>query len=175
MPFILKELLTTYWNNSLIILGIIGFFVSRYFNLKSKKVETKYALFQSNKISTVIKFYAAFNKTVNAWIRFNIHKYLSNQITPREMQEIISSNIAELRISLFELTMYFDREEMDLFTLVYDEISKIHYFVYALPIPNNDRAKSANEFMTLRNEIIESSENMMKVIGIKLRSDYKND
>lgn len=60
MPEILKELLTTYWPQTILIIGGIAYLLKLTFDLRSKKVELKYSLFEQSRVNLIMKFLTAY-------------------------------------------------------------------------------------------------------------------
>jgi len=149
---IIKELLTTYWNNILIILAIFGFWGQWYFNLRSKKIETKYLLFQQNKIVTVIKFYSCFTRAHKMWETFPIYKVLSQKLSVIDMDNIITPSLQDMKICLFELSLYFNEEDMKVFDSVNEQLTSINSLVYQIFFGDikDDNTKLANKFSSTR-------------------------
>ena len=173
----LKSLLTTYWDKFLILLAIIGFFGQWYFTLKSKKIETKYLLFQQNKIASVLKFYSCYTRTIGMWETFPIYRMCSNEYNPDDMDKMVTAPLNELRLCLYELSLFFEKKHLDLFQKAIQRITDINditYQIYQRQI-EGDVTKVVNKFTSVKEAAIAEAGVFMSAIGNKMRVDFKND
>lgn len=107
-----RELATTYSGVTIAILALIGYFIKRVYDLKSKKVEIRYSLFQQNKI-TALTYY------VSSYVHMDklMHKmWVDGEFrVPIALESEIESGIENFRVALNQLNLYMSAKEMNEF------------------------------------------------------------
>jgi hypothetical protein len=63
----MSQLLTTYFAQLLVILGVFGYLIKRSLETKTKKSETRHVLFQQNKLDSIKGFYSSYVKCERAF------------------------------------------------------------------------------------------------------------
>ena len=80
--------------NILALLGLMGYFVKRFFDLKSKKVEIKYNLFHAAKLKAMMDFQSAFTSLHSDFdIAFN--NIVSNTINKNQFETSINPKLSK--------------------------------------------------------------------------------
>ncbi len=85
----LKEILSTYWSQTILALAAIGYFVQRIYELKLKKEESRHSLFQERKINTIMKFLFYYAKVEQMWQHIPYIAIIQNIHTAKEIDEMI--------------------------------------------------------------------------------------
>jgi len=175
-----KELLTTYWSQFTLILIAIGslifYFIKRYFDNSSKKIEINHSLFQQNRLNAVNEFYKNYSKAELLWKQIAIWDILSHQIKPKEIDEIVVPVLNDLKKSLFELKIYFDKNEHNHFESLVNGIYAINkkmselYFDYD---KDKKDVHKVNEFDFTRDDILEKNNKTIDKLSSIIRDTYK--
>jgi hypothetical protein len=106
----IEQLFTTYWSQVTLLLVAVGYFIKRFFDQNSKKLEINHSLFQQNRILSVSNFLKAYGKTEMMWREMAIYRILDNKLDANEIDNIIWPPLNEMKKSVLELKIYFDKE-----------------------------------------------------------------
>ena len=108
MPEILKELLTTYWSQTILIIGGLGYIVKLFFDLRSKKIELKYSLFEQNRVDSITKFLIAYLDLEQHYKLIPEGRLKLSSLSPERHDEIFLQKNGELYSAYFFLKLYLD-------------------------------------------------------------------
>jgi len=170
-----KELFTTYGSFMTLILVGLGYFIKRYYDLKSKKHETSYSFFQQNKLSAIIKFFDNYSKVERMWHHFPIYRVLSKEMNADQIDELIWPFLNSIKVSISELTIYLNEEEIKPFCEINDNLLKINGYIIQVYSEYNSDEKSvslANQFHIVQGHALKECEMLIKKIGNKTRSKF---
>jgi len=172
----IKDILTTYWSQTTIILLAIGFVVRSYTDLKAKKTEINHNLFQEKKMESVNKFFSNTATTIQMWKNLPVIPILENHYTSKEIDKLIFPELNELRRNVFELKIYFDKKEH----LEYDNILKLMQQINAnLSSTYSSLEKEtpiivkSNNFQSLRDQKLNEIDKILESITEKIRKEFK--
>ena len=170
-----QEILTTYWGQTTLILAIVTFFIQRLFNLKSKKIEISYSLFQQNRITAVNTFYTNYAKVEFMWHSLSIWDILEHKISSKEMDNIIWPPLNDLKKSVLELKIYFPTQEhkyfqqlLDNFLLINNNLSK-NYFDFD---QEKKLTHKTNDFNFFKDEMEKKNNKILESISEIIRLSY---
>ena len=111
-----KDILTTYWAQTILILAALGYFIKRILDLRAKKIAEKQRLFQQERQLAIVKFMKIyidlqklFRKLIPA--RTNITTILNTDFV-----EDISNGLEELYAAYFLFKLYLDPLEASRYT-----------------------------------------------------------
>jgi len=176
----IKDLLTTYWSQFTLILIAIGslvfYFIKRHFDKSSKKIEINHSLFQQNRLKTVTDFFANYVRAETMWNQIAIWEILERKIDANEIDKMIFPILNDLKRTLFELKIYFKKEDYkhfeDLVNGIYSINGKLSelYFDY-------DKEKKlvhkANEFSFHKDDILKKNSEIIDKICLIISDTYK--
>ena len=172
----IKDILTTYWSQTTLILIAVGFIIRSYTDLKVKKTEINHNLFQEKKMESVNRFFSNTATTIQMWKDLPILQILENQFTAKEIDKLIFPNLNELRRNVLELKIYFDKKEhiqyQRIIELMHEINSKLSstYFSYDKEIST---IVKSNNFQDLRDNKLEEINKVLEIITEKIRKDFK--
>lgn len=160
-----------------IFLLAISYFVKRYYDLKSKKVEVNHSLFQQNKINAISGFFANYAKVDHMWHKLSIFEVLERKIPVKEMDEIIWPPINDLKRSTLELKIYFKPEEhnyfekvLDNFLLVNANLSKNFFDFYR----DKTIIHKTNDFSFFLEKMKKDNEKLINESSEMVRKSFNN-
>jgi hypothetical protein len=181
-----KPLWETILENSavpLALLGVVAYFIKRFFDLRSKKVEIRYTLFHQNKLKYMIEFQAAYfdlEKTVFNYTKEVIKETidigrLRNALLPKLDKFNSAHENVRFFVSEFQ-RQYFDRMSKNLSHFVYNLID----FNYERSRWNSDELKQKIDGLTqykklIRKMIKENMENIFDTYRQELERDARRD
>ncbi|HVA97687.1 MAG TPA: hypothetical protein VNG53_02235 [Bacteroidia bacterium] len=172
----MKEILTTYWSQTTLILLGIGYLIKNVFDLRAKKAGINHELFQQKKLESVSLFFLSCAKTEHMWKGIAIWDILQNKLTTKEIDKIIFPHINELRRSVLELNIYFDEHEHENFSSILKNMllinSKLHdMFFYR----EGDKTltQKVNDFLFVRDNMLERNELIFKQISANLKKAFQ--
>lgn len=171
----IKEILTTYWSQSVLIILGIAYFVKRLFDSKAKKIEIKYSLFQQNRIIAVNTFFLNYAKVEFMWHKLPYYAILNHKMTPEEIDEIIWPPLYDLKKSIFELKIYFDANEHKYFNDLYENFLSLNGNLLEATLGNSEEkntTKKYNSFAVLRNNVFVENNKIINEITNMVRKSY---
>lgn len=124
-------ILGKYWSQVILLLGIVSYFLKRAFDLKSKKLEISFTVFQTNKI----KAFEAF-VSICKILQLKV-SYLSKTLTTIKydlsaLSNELRDNIFSLNQAVGHLEIYIPNHELEYiktihnnFTLIFEELETI--------------------------------------------------
>jgi hypothetical protein len=126
----LKDALTTYFPQLLVLLGAIGslifYFIKRRYDLTSKKAEIKFSLFQQNKISAIQEFISCCKLLEQTITDTAYHKVLKNIYTTEGMDARFRPPINKLTSAYSNLFLYFDKSKLVPYAKIFEASISIY-------------------------------------------------
>lgn len=175
MPDFLKELFTTYWSQSILLIGSLGYLFKRAFDLRSKKIELKYSLFEQNRIDLLMKFLTAYLELEQDYKLIPEGRFKIKEMSPVIYDSMYLKKNANLYTAYFYLKLFLDPMELARYSDLVSEMRIISNEIKSAYIKLEHQEESKvvndlNEFIVKK--IGENNENM-KVIG-KFFREYSN-
>lgn len=175
MPDFLKELFTIYWSQSLILIGSLGYLLKRAFDLRSKKVELKYSLFEQNRIDLIMKFLAAYLELEEEYKLIPEGRFKITEMNPVNFDSMYLKKNANLYSSYFYLKLFLDPLELARYSDLVSEMriisSEIKNAYIKLEI--EEESKVVNDLKEFIIKKIGANNGNVKVIGELFRK-YSN-
>ena len=112
MPQILKELLTTYWSQTILIIGGISYIIKLSFDLRSKKIELKHSLFEQNRVNSITKFLGAYLDLEQNYKLIPEGRLKLSSLSTEKYDEIFLKKNGEMYSAYFYLKMYLEPLEL---------------------------------------------------------------
>jgi hypothetical protein len=170
-----KKIFVDYWSQVTIILLAFGYFIKRAFDLKSKKIEVNHSLFQQNRIQAVNSFVKNFATVEQMWRHFEIHKILSNQLSAKEIDDIIWPSMNSLRASVLELMIYFDDDATSVFKKIMNNFIDINGHLFDKYFFSGNIKKMpqmVDAFADERDKILDENKELYKRVAGLVRRSY---
>ena len=175
MSTILKDLLTTYWSQMTLLLLAVGYFVKRIFDNKSKKIEINHSLLQQNRISSLNKFFANYTIVELLWNQIELFNILSKKIEPKEIDAIVFPPINDLKKSLLEMKILFNRNDFSQFEIITDNIisinQKLSQLYFDINCEQNINSKSC-DFEIYKMKILKSNKVLLEGVCSRIRKSF---
>jgi len=171
----MKEILTTYWSQSVLIILSIAYFVKRIFDNKSKKIEIKYSLFQQNRIIAVNTFFSNYAKVEFMWHKLSYWEVLEHKIPTKEIDEEIWPPLYALKQSVFELKVYFSTNDHKHFEKLYQNFQSINgHLLYAKGDYSESKTvtQKANDFTAIRDKTYKDNSKIIDELTTIIRKSY---
>lgn len=112
MPEIIKDLLTTYWSQTILLIGGLGYIAKLSFDLRSKKVELKYSLFEQHRIDSIMKFLNAYLELEQNYKLIPEGRFKLADFFRENYDEMVLKKNGELYSAFFFLKLYLDPLEL---------------------------------------------------------------
>lgn len=171
----IKEILTTYWSQSVLLILGIAYFIKRFFDNNSKKIEIKYSLFQQNRIVAVNTFFTNYAQVEFMWHKIPHWDILEHKIPAEKIDEIVWPPLYALKQSLFELKVYFPEVDHKTFEKLYDNFLSLNRILLDA---NSDYSKSksiiqkSNSFTATRNKTFRENNAIIDDLTTIIRNSY---
>jgi len=161
--------------------GLIGYFIKRIFDLKSKKIEIKYNLYHQAKLKYMIEFqasYFAFEKELSNYTK----AFIKNKtVLISEVEERLSSKLEQFNASHENIRFFIK----DLDKPAFDRISKnlwhfhnklVQFFRNKDQMSESDISKSINELEIYNNLALkQGSSKFYEYINANYRMEFESD
>lgn len=173
----IEQLFTTYWSQVTLLLVGFGYFIKRGLDLKSKKLEINHSLFQQNRIIAVSNFLSAYAKTELMWREIAIYKILSNTLDANQIDSIIWPPLNEMKKSVLELRIYFDKDTHPNFEKILDGFLSINNKLSDLYFggnPNLSLLQKSNSFHLFKEGKIIENDKLLTQTCELIREIYKS-
>lgn len=167
MPEFLKELFTTYWSQSILLIGSLGYLFKLAFDLRSKKIELKYSLFEQNRIELLMKFITAYLELEEDYKLIPEGRFKITEMNPVIYDSMYLKKNANLYTAYFYLKLFLDPIELARYSDLVSNMRIISNEIKSAYIKQEHQeeskiVKELNEFIVRM--IGENNENM-KLIG----------
>ncbi|WP_299761144.1 hypothetical protein [uncultured Pontibacter sp.] len=168
----LEKLFVEYWSQITLLLLAIGYFIKRFFDTKSRKVEINHTLFQQNRISAVNNFYSSYAKAKLMWEQLAIYEILSREIDPKTIDAVVFPSLNDLNKNLLEIKIYFDEEETNYFDELVKGLMSINGKLHALYYDTKPLSARADDFYSFRTKVSEANSGVLKKLNQIIRASY---
>lgn len=173
----LKEILTTYWPQTTLLLGLILYFVKRFFDTKSKKIEINHTLFQQNRLLAINRFFESYAKAVTKFNQIEIYQIVRRKTDPDDLNKIVLPTLNELDSSLFELRIYFDEFAFKKFKSLVLNLKTINETILDLwlkaIIPDGTIDEKVSTYVETQKECIEKNGRIFDELTKSLKDIFK--
>jgi hypothetical protein len=170
-----KAILSTYFPQLLLVLGGITYFIKRYFDLKTKKVEIRHSIFQQNRANAVNRFFLSYTRCQRSIESISISRLLNNNYTADELDKIIQENINDLLSDDLTMSLYFDQDLLTKFNLITKNMMRINNLysdAYIGFISNNKFIHDSSYLFAEMTSAKEENSELLKEIGAAIRASY---
>ena len=152
---------------------VVGYFIKRKYDLKSKKTEINHNLFQKDKLSAVQSFFFQTSQTEAMWHSFNFYKVLDDASNDGTLENMLDEKIwgshYNLKHSILNVRIFFDEAEFKYFEEVYENFNKINRIVSSFHIkPKHSFTNS--EAAYIYNDVLDKAKNNNKILLNKIAS-----
>lgn len=167
----LKELLTTYFAQIILVLGgfgsLIFYFIKRTFDLKSNKIEIKYSLFQQNRINAIQEFINSYKNIEQIYNEIDYGKIEKGECDEKELHIKFQPFFNKFRSAYSNLYFYFNPKEREDFKKIYLAVFEAYSLLSSIP-------KEAKEALDLKIfiDFLQPNEQRLHRIGHYMRLDY---
>ena len=108
MQITLKDILTTYWAQTVLLMAVIGFLLKRIFDLRTKKIEVKQSLFQQNRNTAIIRFIDTYIGLQSLYRQILSQTFDNNNIGNTDFNKLADEKYEQLYSSFFYFTIFLD-------------------------------------------------------------------
>lgn len=179
MKNLLHDIFVTYWSQFTLIGAVVGFFIQKSLNLKSKKTEISFSFFQQKRLDAVNRFFQNYSVVESMWHQLPIWDIFERKIAGKQIDDKIWPFLNQLQSSIHELKIYFPKDQYSYFQEVYDNCLKING-VLSTNLHDSDPAKNpvhkANDYEFKRVEILKMNQILIAKISriVQLSFGLKN-
>lgn len=114
MKYWIELLLGTYWNQVLIIIGIIGFFGRYFWELKAKKREQNHSIFQDKKMSAIQEFFISLKEYEEMIRTLSIIDVFTEKINVNDIDNHINPALFKLDTNVKMLEIFLTPKEFEI-------------------------------------------------------------
>ncbi|GAA4457551.1 hypothetical protein [Rurimicrobium arvi] len=164
-----------YWSQITLVLLGVGYFVKRVLDLKSKKLEINYTLFQQHRIQSISNFLMNYAKADRVYLELSHYDIMNGKYTPKELDEIILPTLGELQKAVLEIKIYFDQETYTPFCKVMEEFFDLNNMIMRTWLDNNDRTKIiplSNKIHSYKQRVRSRNEELLQQISNNVKLIY---
>lgn len=122
----LKEILTIYWSQFTLLLFSVGYIIKIYIESKQKKSEINHNLLQQRKLDALNHYFFLYSKIHQMWYDFHGYSIKDKRLTANELDELIIIPLNQMKSSVLELKLYFEKNITDDFEKISINFFKIN-------------------------------------------------
>lgn len=112
MEITLKDILTTYWAQTVLVTATIEFLLKRVLELRAKKIEEKQSLFQTNRNAVIMRFMDNYVQLQGLYRQILDVNFDVKKIESDEFIKLLSEKFEELYSSYFYFKLFLDPLEV---------------------------------------------------------------
>jgi hypothetical protein len=167
MEITLKDILTTYWAQTVLLLATLGFLIKRIFDLRTKKIEVKQNLFQQNRNAAIIRFIDKYIGLQSLYRQILSQTFDTNKISKTDFNELIEDKYEQLYASYFYFKMFLDPLEQVRYADLITEMQNISAKIIdtSAKINTGDKDLLIPELKTYISDKLRVNNDNIKVIG----------
>jgi hypothetical protein len=169
----IDQFIIKYWSQITLALVAIGFAIRSIIELRNRKREIRFSLFQEKKIEAIVRFMERYNAVESMWHTFPIYRVVDFNITTDELDKLVQP-LFKLGNSQTELIIYLTKEERQPFDLIVKlswQLNKIVSDIYFKHI-TGDKIVVVNGFATKKDRVENECNSHLELIGIYTRKLY---
>lgn len=174
----IQDLLTTYWSQVLILIGVVSYFGKRNFDLISKKKESVHSVLQQNRTAAIKMYFSAFAKVELVYNNFNGYDWINCKRNCGEFNSTVKSELNELRSVQLELQLYLTAKEWGYLQAINTTVNVMNTLVQSKIMLGVDDDKYYTEISRFNSEVKEllaqCNKMLTECIDLVKYSYYKN-
>jgi hypothetical protein len=167
MEITLKDILTTYWAQTVLLLATFGFLLKRIFDLRTKKIEVKQNQFQQNRNAAIIRFIDTYIGLQSLYRQILSQTFDTNKIGNTDFNELIEDKYEQLYASYFYFKILLDPLEQARYSDLITEMRNISAKIIdtSTKINASDKDLLIPELKTYISDKLKENNDNLKVIG----------
>ena len=173
MEITLKDILTTYWAQTVLLLAALGFLLKRILEIQTKKAEIKHSIFQQNRNTAIVQFFNIYIELQKTYRQILSETFDRNKIGNSDFDKLIEEKYEQLYASYFYFKILLDPLEqaryVDLVASMQNIMAKIK--VTSVEIYAGDRESLIKELTRYIAENLDKNATNIKVIGQMFREN----
>ncbi|RZK06554.1 MAG: hypothetical protein EOO46_15175 [Flavobacterium sp.] len=167
MEITLKDILTTYWAQTVLLLATLGFLIKRLFDLRTKRIEMKQSLFQQNRNIAIIRFIDAYVGLQGLYRQILSQTFDLNKIGNSNFYNLIDDKYEQLYSSYFYFKFFLDPLEQVRYADLVKEMQNIFSKIadVATKSSSDDKNLMIADLKQYISEKLKENNDNIKVIG----------
>jgi hypothetical protein len=117
---LLIKTLLQYWSQLTLLLGVIGYFVSKITEQRFKRKEVRFTLFEKQKADSITAFIKDYIICENFFSSINHHEIMSKSITAKDLDRLEEPIKVNLQSSFNNLNLYLTEKEIYSFKEIFE-------------------------------------------------------
>ena len=172
---VLKEVLSTYWAQVVLILGGIGFLIKHWMDTNSKRKEINHSKFLEHRMNGLNAFFSSYAQLERLWDTLPIYQILNYEFKAYELDEMTISGINSLKSSTYALMLYLDGEDYKKIDNIFQNMMEIHsklidlYFCDGTLTP----PQKASTYDLIKTSVSKKNASLLEEICSTIQKDYK--
>lgn len=179
MEITFQQLFTSYFPQVTLIIGAVVslplYFIKRYFDLKTKKIEVRYALFQQNKIDSIKNYFTAYSTLERIFTKISTLKLVQGLYSTDELDVMTIKGIDNIISANLFLALFMDDSEMKAFQTITNNIMEVHgafMDAYFKPRANDTVIVRSNELESKIRKMKESNNSILKSMNFGIKHSF---
>ncbi|MES2616795.1 MAG: hypothetical protein V4613_02895 [Bacteroidota bacterium] len=173
----IQDIFTTYWNQVILLLLGLGYLIKRVFDLRSKKSEINFNLFQQYRLNATNRFFSNFAKAELMWTHIAIYDIFSEKISVKDIDTLIFPSLNSLRESMHEVKIYYDKKTIELFEALESNMIQLNRLVSDLYFdydPKKTVSIKANEYYFNKSKLEKENKITLDKIYNSVQNTFKH-
>lgn len=167
MQITLKDILTTYWAQTVLLAASIGFILKRILDLRTKKIETKQGLFQQNRNAVIMRFMESYIGLQGLYRQVLNSKFDSRKIEEGDFVQTADDKWEQLYSNYFYFKLFLDPLEQARYADLMTEMRNIFAIILdtSVKLPTGDKALLMDGLRNSISEKLKVNNDNIKMIG----------
>ena len=146
MQITIKEILTTYWPQTVLMIAAVGFLAKRLLDLQTKKIETKHSIFQQNRNTAIMRFIDNYIELQGLYRQILTQKFEFDLIQNEDFLKSLDEKYEQLYSSYFYFKFFLDPLEQTRYSDLIIEMRNV-----------------SDEIMTVSNKFLSADKEQLKI------------
>lgn len=173
---ILYLILDKYWDQVLILIGIIIIGVKYLLEIKKRKNEIIEEIFRSGKITAINDFFEKYADQNAFWIEIPFYEVIQGRMEGKQIDELVRPGLNKFEKSFYKLSIYLNKGEYEDYKMLFQNIKDINiglaesYQNYNFL--NKKDISQTNNFYSITQKKLRENELILERISKRFRSDF---
>lgn len=173
-----KDIITIYWAQVTLVLGSFGYILKIILDYLTKKREINHSIFTNKKIECLSRFFLNYSKVKEMYFHLKIYQVLRKEISATDLDDYVFPPIDELRRSVIEIQLYFDKNIHSKFEDILKNVELINKRLSDLYFEMRSESLTVTqkvvEFDIYREKLLKDSDDLIKDIVIFLKKVFNS-
>lgn len=174
MQSFLEKMLTVYWAQVTLVLAVVGFFVKKVLDDRSKRKEINHSFYQQNRVDAINRFLTRYASLEAVLRQLPVYRILNREISSTGIDNMISPPLNLLTSSTMELNLYFDSDTNELVMKLLNNLKEVNYEMLEIYAGENENTiMDANRYSTALRKAVSSNDQLLVELYVRFKKSIQ--